>query len=403
MEDTTTRGDAGIEGSRRVPPALKTRSPHTRAEDLASPIKRISLELTRTCNLKCAYCYSGASPEPRRGLDDQEIRAIIDEAVDAGARLVSIVGGGEPLVRPSLLVDGQSCIDYANRLGCYCCLYTNCTLVDDEAARWLFERDVTVVGKLNSLRDDVQDLLTGVAGSARRMRRGVDALLRAGFADSDPPRLALQSIICRQNFDELPAMWRWMRRRQIVPEVEIPTIHGRAAENQGMLYFDEEEAPEKYRMLFEELLAIDRAEFGYDWIAHPPFVGASCQLYYSNCYVNDRGGVQPCAGVDREVGTLRVGPRKDEGRSLREIVDGAEFERLRCVHLHVKGRCASCDLLGSCYGCRAAAWHHSGDIFGEDPVCWHHREPASRQPGEPASLPSAPCDAGCASKHTRSA
>ena len=61
------------------------------------------------------------------------------------------------------------------------------------------------------------------------MRRGIQALLEAGLADEGPSRLALETVICRQNYEDLPDLWRWMRRRSIVPEMEIPSVHGRAA------------------------------------------------------------------------------------------------------------------------------------------------------------------------------
>jgi radical SAM protein with 4Fe4S-binding SPASM domain len=354
----------------RPPPEQQARSERTRIEDPTTPLQRISLELSRQCNLRCTFCYSQATAKHRVGLTDDEVRAVIDEAVALGACLISIVGGGESLLRRTILRDGESCIDYANRRGCYCVVYTNCTLVDRSAARWLRDRDVTVVGKLLSLRDSVQDSLVGVAGASLKIRRGVDALIEAGLSTTPLPRLALESVICRDNYDEMPDMWRWMRARGIVPEVEIPTFHGRATENCGALFFNEVEAPDKYRQLFEELLAIDRAEFGYDWIPHPPFVACSCQLYYSNCYVTDRGEVQPCASVDRVYGNLRVGPEGARGQPLSEIVTSAEFLKLRRIHEHLKGACKRCDLLHTCYGCRAAAWHKTGDVFAEDPVCW---------------------------------
>ena len=359
------------------PPVLQARTARTAPEDSDSPIRRISLELSRVCNLRCTYCYAGASSSHRDGLTDDEIRQIIDEAVQCGARAVSIVAGGESLLRPSLLVDDESCIDYANGRGCYCYVYTNCTLIDERAARWLFERDVSVVGKLNSLRHDVQDDLAGVQGASTRIRRGIDALLEAGFGGTSPFRMALETIICRQNYDEMPALWRWMRQRSIVPEVEIPTLHGRAADHRNELYFDEKEAPDKYRVLFEELLSIDRAEFGFDWIPHPPFPAGSCSLYHNNCYINERGGVQPCAGVDRELGVMRVGDRRASGQPLSTIVNGPEFVRLRRIDKELQGACKGCELLELCYGCRAAAWHKTGDIFAEDPVCWRnpHRTP----------------------------
>jgi len=363
-------GPRQVEQGSAAPPELKARTERTVAVDPSTLLQRISIELARQCNLQCSYCYASASSAPREGLSDAEVRAVIAEAVALGARLVSFVGGGETLLRTSMLESGESAIDYSNRLGCYCCLYTNCTLVDREAARWLSARDVSVVGKLNSLREDVQDALTGVAGSSRRIRRGIDALLEAGLAANAEHRLGLESVICRQNYEEMPDLWRWMRSHAVIPEVEIPTLHGRAAEHRDLLYFDEQEAPQKYRALFEELLRIDRTEFGFDWVPHPPFVAGSCRLYLSNCYVNDRGGVQPCAGVDHEYGVLRVGPRADAGQPLGEILASKPFRELRRVGELVQGACQSCELRAECYGCRAAAWHKCGNVFGADPVCW---------------------------------
>lgn len=379
------------------PPELVSRTERTRPLDPGTPLKRISLELSRQCNLRCVYCYTSATGAPRTGLTDPEIRAIIDEAVACGARAVSIVAGGESLLRHSILVDDDSCIDYANKQGCYTYLYTNCTLVDASAAEWLKTRDVSVIGKFNSLRDDVQDALAGIAGSARRIKRGVDALLNVGLADAKAPRFALETVICRQNYDEMPEMWRWMRSRSIIPEVELPTMHGRAAENQDSLYFNEDEASEKYRVLFEELLAIDRSEFGYTWVPHPPFAAGSCQLYYSNCYINDRGGVQPCAGVTREYGLLRVGSNGDVGQPLSEIVTSAEFLKLRRINELITGACLTCDQRETCYGCRAAAWHKTGDVFAEDPICWRKDPVASRfrLPLAPMAPTYSPCTSSC--------
>jgi len=187
-----------------------------------------------------------------------------------------------------------------------------------------------------------------------------------------------------------------MRQRGIVPEVEIPTPHGRAVDQSDALLFSDEEAPDKYRALFEELLAVDRAEFGYDWVPHPPFVAGSCRLYYNNCYINDRGGVQPCASLDREYGVLRVGPRRAQGQPLRAIVTSEAFGELRRIHEHLKGACQGCDLAHTCYGCRAAAWHQSGDLFAEDPVCWRRRERQVIAPG-PASC-GAPWDRAVAGR-----
>jgi len=243
-------------------------------------------------------------------------------------------------------------------------------LIDEPAARWLAARDVSVVGKLNSLKPSVQDQLAGVSGSALRMRRGIDALLDAGLAVGRPSRLGLETVVCRQNYDEVPEIWRFMRQRNIAPEVEIPTIHGRARAHASELYFGDDEAPQKYGALFDELLSIDREEFGYDWRPRPPFAALSCRLYYTNCHVNERGGAQPCAGVDREYGRLQVGQYKQSGTALAQVIASADFQKLRRVHEHLKPPCQGCEWIRDCHGCRGAAFNLTGDLFAGDPVCW---------------------------------
>lgn len=370
MEPGVAVVTAGSEGRLRPPPEQMARTARTRPLDPSAPLQRVSLELARRCNLACTYCYSAAVPDHAGGLDDAEVRFVIQEAIDCGARAVSFVAGGESLLRRSILVDGASCIDFANALGAYAYLYTNGTLVNERAARWLARRDVTVVGKLNSLRDEVQDELAGVRGSARLIRRGVDELLRAGLSGSTPSRLGLQTIICRRNYDEIPELWRWMRARNVVPEVEIPKHHGRAVSHQRELFFAPDEAPRKYQELFEHLLRIDQREYGFDWIPRPPFAAGSCLLHYGNVYINDRGGVQPCAGIDAPYGFLRVGAHAEEGRPLRDIVTSPAVLRMRRVTEHIGGACKTCELHASCYGCRGAAYHAEGDMFAEDPTCW---------------------------------
>lgn len=294
----------------------------------------------------------------------------MSEAAELGACLVSIVAGGEPLLRKSMTTDGQSLIDHCNGLGCYCYLYTNCTLVSPRVAAFLIQRDVSVVGKLNSLQDSIQDDLVGTRGAAKLIRNGIEALLDAGFASTHPSRLALETIICPRNYEEIPTLWHWMRSRNIVPEVEIPTLHGRAVDHLSDIAFEPAEASRKYEALFKELARIDRESYGYHWEPRPPFPGASCRLFENNCYINAQGGVQPCAGVDRPIANLRVGAFQAEGLTLATIVTLPAFRRMREVRQRVAAPCRDCDLLTECYGCRGAAYQATGDMFAADPVCW---------------------------------
>ena len=71
-----------------------------------------------------------------------------------------------------------------------------------------------------------------------------------------------------------------------------------------------------------------------------------------------------------EFGQLAVGPKAARGRPLAEIIASEPFQRLRHVEDHLAEPCRGCELAGECYGCRGAAYHCGGDLFGADPVCW---------------------------------
>lgn len=175
----------------------------------------ISLRFPCDCNLRCKYCYSNIEKD---GLTTEEIKEVIKQAVDLGARVVSIVGEGEPLLDKQRLFE---LIDHINSLGASTILFTNGILVCPDIARKLFDRNVTVVGTENSLRPEVQDWLSGKPDSWQKIQKGLKNLIKAGFAETTPSRLSIHTIICRQNIDEIPHMWRKWRKANIIPYVQV--------------------------------------------------------------------------------------------------------------------------------------------------------------------------------------
>ena len=61
-----------------------------------------SIELTRSCNLKCIHCYLGKNnPDGRnadRELNTSQWKQVIDEITEAGC-LFLLMTGGEPFLR----------------------------------------------------------------------------------------------------------------------------------------------------------------------------------------------------------------------------------------------------------------------------------------------------------------
>ncbi|MFP4169383.1 MAG: radical SAM/SPASM domain-containing protein [Desulfonatronovibrionaceae bacterium] len=315
----------------------------------------MELELSRMCNLRCIYCYAQADgTHPDRELTLPEIKDALIQARELGAVRIIVLGGGEPLLYPEI----KAVLDFLAQNGLEIELFTNATRIDLALAQFLAERKIKPVVKFNSLNPRVQDLLAGKKGAAGLIRQGLDNLFAAGYPDVHLP-LGAQTIICAQNYRELPAMWTYLREKGVIPYFETLTDQGRACGNPGLHVPGEELKP-----LFEDLARIDRERFGHDWAPKPPIAAFTCRRHLFSCTVTSTGEVFPCPGVTVSGGNIRE-------KWLQEIISNSRvFQDLRDIHKNIKGKCAACEHNPPCYGCRGAAYQLSGDYLAEDPLCW---------------------------------
>jgi len=315
----------------------------------------LELEFTRKCNLRCIYCYSAAGEPEEDEMSLDEMKSVIGQAHDLGAKKIILLGGGEPLVYDGI----GEIVAYIDSLGMSQALFTNGTLLTGKMARFLKYHRVSVIIKNNSLNPEVQDELAGLEGAFDMMKKGLAHLLEAGYP-CDEAMLGIQTVICHQNLKELPAMWKWARSKGIEPYFEIMTDQGRAKLNPELAV----SLPE-VREVFERLEAIDKAEFGIAWHSHPTIAAFSCRRHLYSCLVNSRGFVQPCSGVDIHVGNIRE-------KRLAEILLGSPvINDLRNIFEKIEGTCRQCDNRSECYGCRGNAYQTTGNYLASDPACWH--------------------------------
>jgi radical SAM protein with 4Fe4S-binding SPASM domain len=314
----------------------------------------MELELSRACNLRCIYCYASSGQALKNELTQEEIFKVIDQAAELGAQKIIVLGGGEPLMYPGLF----KIIDYIISKGIQVDLFTNGTLIDHDAAKRLFRRNVSISMKMNSRNPEIQDELAGKKGTFAAIEKGLQALRQAGYPDENHT-LGIETIVCRQNYDELVDLWRWARQRSIVPYIEIMTLQGRAVDNKGL-----EVSPDKIRTLFEKLSEIDATEFSRIWYPLPPLAASRCARHEYSCTVTSVGDINPCPGVNIPIGNIRELP-------LREILQSSTvIHELRNIRHNIKGRCATCTHNEFCYGCRGHAYQVTGDHLAEDPICW---------------------------------
>ena len=321
----------------------------------AGRLLSMEIEFSRLCNFRCAYCYVENRVARPDELTREEIRSVLLQAKELGARKIIILGG-EPSIYPHLpemlafLADNGLAIE----------IFTNGSGVTAELASLLAQKKARVVLKLNSRDAELQDKLAGKKGAHAIIAQALANLRNAGYP-KNRLFLALSTVICRQNIAELPELRRRLRREGIEPYFEVITPQANAVENNWLNV----SGPE-LKELFSQLAAIDRNEFDRIWEPQPPLVGNRCMRHQVSCLVTATGEVMPCVGVTLPIGNIREQTLVDILRTSNVLNDLKNYRKT------IKGPCKSCEKAAECYGCRGAAFQLTGDYLASDPTCWRN-------------------------------
>jgi radical SAM protein with 4Fe4S-binding SPASM domain len=313
----------------------------------------MEIEFSLNCNFSCPYCYVPDKSSTENELTVDEICDVVLQARELGVKKM-IVLGGEPMIYPRIM----DLLRFMRELELEVEIFTNGTNITPKIASQLLDYGVNVVLKMNSFDEDVQDRLTGIDGSSKIIHTALNNLKQAGYP-SNGAFLAVSTIICRQNIDELVDLWIWLRDQEIIPYFEIVTPQSKATQNTWLNV-----GPEEIRDVFHKIAEIDRTQYGFEWDPQPPLVGGRCLRNQFSCLVNSYGYVMPCVGVTIPVGNIRE-------RKLKDILDESEvLQDLRNFSKNIKGPCRTCEKASECYGCRGAAYQLTGDYLASDPLCW---------------------------------
>lgn len=313
----------------------------------------MEIEFSLRCNFNCPYCYVPKPDYYRDELTLEEIRDTIVQAQTLGAHKIIILGG-EPTIYPDL----KSIIGFIRGRELDVELFTNGTGVDEDLATFLFAQQVRVVLKMNTFDPELQDRLSGRKGAYNIIHSALRHLKAAGYPNAGR-FLAVSTVICAPNIEELPRLWRWLRDQGIAPYFEMITPQANALDNQWLFV-----EPLRVHELFKVLADIDRRHYDGQWDPQPPLVGNRCLRHLFSCLVTSKGNVTPCVGVNVSLGNIRE-------RKLSDIIVQSQLIKdLKNFRQTIKGPCRSCDKAEQCYGCRGAAFQMTGDYLASDPLCW---------------------------------
>ena len=175
----------------------------------------MEIEFSLRCNFHCPYCYVLQPDYFKDELTRQEIEDVILQAKTLGVHKIIILGG-EPTIYPDI----REIIQFITKQEMEVELFTNGSGVDVSLARFFRSQKVRVVLKMNTFDPKLQDKISGKKGAYDIIQTALKNLQNAGYP-SDDAFMAVSTVICAPNIDELPRLWSWVRDRKITPYFEI--------------------------------------------------------------------------------------------------------------------------------------------------------------------------------------
>jgi len=338
----------------------------------------VSWNLTYRCNLACEHCYLDAGGSPlvrtenfadRSELGTEECFRVIDEIAAFAPECLTILTGGEPLLRRDIL----EIVRRAAERGLWVVVGTNGVRITENLANRLAEAGARGLSlSLDALDADRHDRFRRVRGAWQNTVEGAEILNRTGLP------FIVQTTAGSHNLGELEAI--------------ADFAHGRLAAKVWNLYFlvptgrgqfVSDISPAQYDEVLSSLFRIQQKYDGRMLVnakCAPHYIktalenGAPIRTYSGGAggcpagthYMGIRpnGDVTPCPYLPVFAGTLRSASLTDLWASS-ELFAGI---RRRSA---LGGRCGACELNAQCGGCRARAYGMTGDLMAEDPLCTH--------------------------------
>jgi radical SAM protein with 4Fe4S-binding SPASM domain len=353
-------------------PTLSERDQTVLGRALSAPLT-VLWDVTYACNLSCPHCLTGSGRAAPDEMNRQEKLALIDQLVDMRVFSITLCGG-EPLVCPHLF----DVIEKAISRGMDVSLDTNGLWVTEEIVRKLADTGVSAVQVSLDGREETHDQFRGRKGSFKAAVRSIELFVQSKYQVTMAPVL---TAMTHQDLEFLVELAVAKGAASLKPSLFLPTGRGRENAQKLMLSPPEARADFQKLMQLQEIhkgkikIAVDGSYPGLrEYQGSPPggdsAAGATvgCPAGVTQLVIAANGMITACPFLyEMPAGHLREKPLAQIWREARIF---KVFRQMTKGQL--KGHCRSCPRLpGQCAGgCRAAAYALTGDIYGQDPLCW---------------------------------
>jgi len=207
------------------------------------------LEITARCNNNCRHCYINLplndKEAKKKELSFEEIKNIVDQAVDLGA-IWCLITGGEPLLRE----DFFDIYIALKKKGLLVSVFTNATLIDKKHIDFFKKyppRDIEVT--VYGASRETYERVTRIPGSYDAFMRGLNLLLANGI------KVRFKAMALQSNVHELHEIAKFCREKTKDYFRFDPFLHLRFDKNSKR-----NEEINLERLSPEEIVTIERAD-----------------------------------------------------------------------------------------------------------------------------------------------
>jgi radical SAM protein with 4Fe4S-binding SPASM domain len=313
-------------------------------------LKRVQIEVSLKCNLRCSSCYSESGPAQKSALTCDEILRVISQADELGVLALDFTGG-------ELLMDPEwpTYVEQARRAGIEVTIHTNGTLLRPSVVEALKALGVAAVQvSVDSHLADVHDTSRGSRGALRRKLAGLDRIVDSGV----PLRLALMAH--RRNLDTVGDAIGYYSKRYPAAMLNVDRVVATGGAKNSCDGLTSDEFWDLMRPYISPGIRPGR-------ICDSPGIDEfepDCGVAYSFVYVTAQGEFAVCPTMTSRESRAFTGPSLYEMSLGEAWYDSSFFNSFRYTNCENVTTCVAGKRCGG--GCRSNAYVESGSTTAPD-------------------------------------
>jgi radical SAM protein with 4Fe4S-binding SPASM domain len=321
---------------------------HTEISQLRRNLSNVVINVTRSCNLRCVYCYNDAenigSVEGKflpSGLYEEICHNIAAVSEPKEVRLY--ISGGEPLLHREI----EQLIRISKSLGFFTAMVTNGTLLNHHRMQALESCQLDEIRiSMDSITPELHNRYRD--NSHARMLRGLESCLAA----RKRMQVILSATVTQENLGNTEEFMEFAHSRGCGWNFSYLKPTGRASE---------------MAVSYEDIVrVIEKTSCNHS--AEKLVRNASCGIARTTICIDCEGNVFPCAQLSSSefvIGTIGIGGGRDQLKAI--LAAPSPFTN---IHVDRIEGCKDCEIKYLCGGgCRVIGYSETGDFLKRGSDC----------------------------------